>query len=279
MGAQCAGSGARYAPGQGGLLSLHRFEHRAPSAQTAVDVFAGRWASDLSRLLSVENTGGADLFMNDPRPGMAASVFGRGTGRLDGMRVLELGPLEGGHAYQLEQLGAAHVTAVDADVEAYLKCLIVKETVGLKRCSFLLGDALAFLRASTNHYDLVFCSGLLYEVADPISLIKACCEVSNRCFVWTHYYDPESPAPQHDRTARSVTIEGMEARYHESGEDAEGRVSAWMDREALLDAFRRFGLDEITILADQRDHPNGPAMSFTASRQWSQSFTRMTTPP
>ena len=260
-------------------MSLHRFEHRAPSAQTAVDVFAGKWASDLSRLLSVENTGGADLFMNDPRPGLAAAAFGRGTGRLDGMRVLELGPLEGGHSYQLEKLGAAHVTAVDADVEAYLKCLVIKEVLGLKRCSFLLGDALAFLRDNTSHYDLVFCSGLMYEVADPLRVIKACCDISNRCFVWTHYYDADSTTVPHDRTVRAVTVEGFEARYYESGEDQEGRVTAWMEREEMFDAFRQFGLDDITVLDDHRDHPNGPAMSFTASRQWSESFVRLTAPP
>ena len=260
-------------------MALHRFESRAPSAQTAVDVFAGQWASDLSRLLSVENTGGADLFLNDPRPGMAASVFGHGTGRLDGMRVLELGPLEGGHSYQLEQLGAAHVTAIDADPQSYLKCLIVKEALRLKRCSFLLGDALAFLRSDTGHYDLVFCSGLMYELPDPISLIKACCDISNRCFVWTHYYDADCPAAPHDRTVRDVTVEGFEARYHESGEDEQGRITAWMEREAMFDAFRQFGLDDITVLDDQRDHQNGPAMSFTASRRWSESFIRMTTPP
>ena len=50
------------------------------------------------------------------------------------------------------------------------------------------------------------------------------------------------------------------------------------EREAMFDAFRQLGLDEITVLRDERDHPNGPAMSFTASRQWFESFIRMTTP-
>ena len=258
---------------------MEQFEHRAPSAQTAVDVFAGRWSSDLSRLLTVKNTGGADLFLNDPRPGLAAAAFGKGTGRLDRMRVLELGPLEGGHSYQLERLGAAHVTAVDTNVEAYLKCLIIKETLGLKRCSFLLGDALGFLLETNDKYDLVFCSGLLYELADPIGLIKAICAVTNRCFVWTHYYDAQNPNVQ-DRLARKVKVDGFKARYFENQPTANAaQVNAWMEKDAMLDCFRHFGLDDISIVENSPDHPNGPAMSFTASRQWSESFVRLTTPP
>ena len=47
-----------------------------------------------------------------------------------GKTVLELGPLEGAHTYQLHQRGA-NIVAVEASKQAYLKCLITKEIVGL----------------------------------------------------------------------------------------------------------------------------------------------------
>lgn len=269
-------------------MSFQKFEPRAPSAQTAVDVFAGKWASDLSRVMAVANSGGADLFVSDPRPKWAAEAFGKGTGRLDGMRVLELGPLEGGHSYQLEKLGAAAVVAIDTNTEAYLKCLIVKEVLGLTRCEFRLGDALEYMKTTADRYDVVFCSGLLYHMKNPIELIKACCDVGNRCFVWSHYYNEASGNNGGQRMPRHVTEDGFETTYHElesqdqgAGTDLGGHEGAggWMGQEEIFACFRHFGLDEIQVFEDAPLHPNGAAMSFAASRRWAETFVRVTAPP
>ena len=45
--------------------------------------------------------------------------------------VLELGPLEGGHSYMFEQLGAKEITAIEANSRAFLKCLIIEELLNL----------------------------------------------------------------------------------------------------------------------------------------------------
>ena len=50
-------------------------------------------------------------------------------GGLSGKSVLELGPLEGGHTYMLEQLGATDITSVEANARAFLKCLIIEAVV------------------------------------------------------------------------------------------------------------------------------------------------------
>ena len=131
-----------------------RFEHRAPSDQTAVDVFRGRWASDLSQLLKVNGTGPGPLFTNDGRPDNVAAEFGR-NGSLEGMTILEIGPLEGAHTYKLEQLGASSITARKSNIEAWLKCLVVKEMLNLKKSHFLLGDALTYLENTRTRFDVV----------------------------------------------------------------------------------------------------------------------------
>src|SRR4051794_2616577 len=97
-----------------------RFEQRAPSIQNAVDIFRGKWASTFDGLIEAETDGHAPLFTSDPRPLRAAEILGTGS-RIDGFRVLELGPLEGGHTFQLEKLGAREVLAIEANVEAFLK--------------------------------------------------------------------------------------------------------------------------------------------------------------
>ena len=129
-----------------------RFETRAPSHQNAVDIFAGRWASDLSPVLPGAISGDVPLFA-ETRPKAAAVGLGR-NGRLDGMRVLELGPLEGGHSYALEKLGA-DVLAIESNADAYLKCLIAKEITGIK-ARFMLGDVTVVSKdnARTLRHDL-----------------------------------------------------------------------------------------------------------------------------
>src|SRR5688572_17748214 len=108
-----------------------KFEQRAPAHANAMDIFSGHWATDLSKLNTQWRGGSVDL-ANDPRPLMAARTLGTAD-RVDGMTILELGPLEGLHTHRFEQLGAARILAIESNVEAYLKCLIMKEALGMKR--------------------------------------------------------------------------------------------------------------------------------------------------
>jgi hypothetical protein len=88
-----------------------------PNAQSTVDIFKGEWLSVLPGGL---NSGWADLF-NVSRVAWPNSLF-----NISGKSVLELGPLEGGHSFALHHIGAATITAVEANSRAFLKCLIIK---------------------------------------------------------------------------------------------------------------------------------------------------------
>jgi hypothetical protein len=254
-------------------IGIGKFELRPPSVQNAIDIFAGRWASDLTPVCDVTGTGTADLF-RDPRPRMAADALGR-DGRLDGCLVLELGPLEAAHTYLLAQLGAAEIVAVEANTEAFLKCLVVKEALGLANARFLCGDIVAYLERCDRRFDLIFCSGVLYHMVDPVGLIRLIAEHTDRCFVWTHYFSPEPSNDRMERTPRSVSRFGFETTYHEltypdmeSGRFWGGNrpVQAWMEKAAILDAFAHFGLAQQAILDETLDHPAGRCMSFAAWR-------------
>jgi hypothetical protein len=196
-------------------MACEKFELRYPSPQTAVDIFAGRWASDLSKVCPVVGTGPADLFVGDGRPKLAAEALGNKDGRLDGVHILELGPLEAAHSYQLERLGAASIVGVETNVYAFLKCLIVKEILGLKNTRFMFGDALEFITKTEDRFDMVFCSGVLYHMSDPVALIKAICNVTDKCFLWTHYYNDERGNLEAKRIRRHVNIAGFDTDYYE----------------------------------------------------------------
>ena len=248
-------------------MGRNSFELRAPSNQTITDIFEGAWATKLDAHCGVSNTG-ANLLLDDVRISMAASSLGRG-GRFDGCKVLELGPLEGAHSYQLEQLGADPVIAVEANTDAFLKCLLVKEMLQLKT-RFLFGDALAYLRGANESFDMVLCCGILYHMADPLELIKQICIHSRRCFVWTHYFDPASPLREGVRVARLAEKNGFTAMYHERPYPSMDEKlflggnqmqTAWMTQQDIIRAFAHFGLSSATILLDQRESPNGAHFS------------------
>ena len=71
---------------------------------------------------------------------------------------------------------------------AYLKCLIVKEILGLQRSRFLLGDFVSYLKESKESFDI---SGVLYHTRNPAELIHLCSKKTDKVIIWTHYYDKE----------------------------------------------------------------------------------------
>jgi hypothetical protein len=155
-----------------------------------------------------------------------------------------------------------------------LKCLIVKELLGMK-ASFLFGDVAEYLRAHDDadraKFDLIFCSGVLYHMIDPLRLIDLIARCTDRCFVWTHYYRDGLSG----RTPEIRTHAGFEAThwlvdYGETRNEAGfwgGNQShaAWLDRDAILGAFRHFGLAQVEVAFDS-ELAGGPSFALVASR-------------
>ncbi len=113
---------------------LDQYTLKKPEPQTCIDLFAGEWSSALPALGGVTLTGGQAALFDDQRIKMLQEFY-----PLYGKNILELGPLEAGHTYMMHQAGAKHITAVEANSRAFLKCLLVKELYQLNRTSFLHG--------------------------------------------------------------------------------------------------------------------------------------------
>lgn len=251
------------------VLSIRKFVDEAPGPQAAIDIFAGRWASSFPDLDPPVTAGGVPHFTVDHRPRQTAATLG--AGRLDGVRILELGPLEGGHTYQLEGLGA-DVTAIEGNAEAYLKCLVAKELLGM-RSRFLLGNFVTHLQAQpADAWDLIFASGVLYHMVRPLELIALICRAAPRAYLWTHYYDPErnegfvGAMDSHE----SVTAEHFQKDY---GDRSHGRfwgglasASRYLKADDIVAAFRAFGHDRVEVLETNLEHPHGPCFTLATSR-------------
>jgi hypothetical protein len=247
-----------------------------PANQNALDIFKGEWSSQLPGIWKELNAGTIPLF-EDPRILWAADQFG---GFKD-QRVLELGPLEAGHSYMLETLGADTVLAVEASKRAYLKCLIIKEILNLRRCRFVLGDCVAFLREDQAAFDVCLASGVLYHMRDPSELIYLISKASKKIFLWTHFYDEQVIGSKPNlarKFAGSIRSrhQGFDHVLHKyiygDGRNWAGfcgginPYSHWMSRQDILACLRFFGFEDLRIAFDEPDHPNGPSFCVAALR-------------
>jgi hypothetical protein len=261
-------------PGPGILKA--RYVTTAPSEQNALDIFAGEWASRFPPPHSNLVAGGIPLF-EDPRLAWALEQLGG----CQGQNVLELGPLEGGHSYLLESNGAASVTAIEANTVAYLKCLITKETLALKRVRFLCGDFIQYLEQNPGPFDLVIASGVLYHMQEPFRLLQLLAGRTNRTYMWTHYYDENiiqsdpNLGPKFTKRVNSsaggfpCTVYRQE--YLKSLEmpgfcGGSAEFSYWLTRDDILKALVQYGFHDTRIAHEQPNHPNGPCFSVVAMK-------------
>jgi hypothetical protein len=255
---------------------IEQYVLELPSSQNAVNIFRGEWSSSLPPEAHVE-AGVIPLFADD-----RIEVAARRLGGFDGLSVLELGPLEAGQTWMLSQLGAASITAVEANTRGYLKCLISKEILGIARARFLLGDFVAYLRTTDRWFDPVLASGVLYHMQDPVGLLELIATHTDRIILWTHYYDQSFISPEHARMFEGTVrlpsptgvLTGHKRRYLE-GQNSQAFCgggyawSIWMERQDILDLLGHHGFDTVYVDAEEPSHQNGPSFLVTAERSQS----------
>jgi len=248
----------------------------APTIDTALTLFEGSWTSQLP---GRDGPGVASLF-DDPRITWLIEQMNG----VRGARVLELGPLEGGHTWMLERAGA-RVTSVEANHDAFLRCLVVKNMLQMD-ATFLLGDFASALPKG-GPWDLVVASGVLYHMVEPEKLIESIAPHTERVFLWTHYFDDDTskwnkgaqarigskwkPDETITRTCNGTTIRLVPMLYDEALEwsgfcGGSAHHANWMYRDEILAVLSSFGFSFQRISFDHPDSVNGPSFAVLASR-------------
>jgi hypothetical protein len=250
------------------LVVNDMYEAQAPAPEHLVRLFEGQWVSALPGLPS----GDVPLFADD-RITWALDLAGGVRDR----RVLELGPLEGGHSFMLERAGAAEVHAIEANTLCYLKCLLVQQLFGLERTRFELGNFTPWLLANQERYDVVVAAGVLYHLSDPVPVLDAVCRTADRVYLWTHYVD-QGLMPATDRRYKRWFV-GVEEHEHRGTAYPLHRraykrnptkdpkfiggvhtTTAWLEKQTILDVFAAHGFE--VQVAHEADNHSGPSASF-----------------
>jgi hypothetical protein len=200
---------------------------------------------------------------------------------ISGKSVLELGPLEGGQTYALHNLGASTITAVEGNSRGFLKCLIVKELLALDRANFLYGDVVRYLETTNAFFDIIFASGVLYHMTEPLKLLWLIKHHTNRVYLWTHYYDHDLLADAlgdqfHTKFGEPITVEYARYRceaypqYYGDALDWEGYCggnapsSVWLSRGDIINFLRQIGFNKLEIGEENPGGPHGPAFAIAA---------------
>lgn len=263
------------APGSGGAHPVE-YSPLAPAPRNALGLFAGEWSSMVP---GGEGPGATNLFDDERIHWMIERLGG-----LSGLDVLELGPLEGGHTAMMETAGA-RVDAIEGNHHGFLRCLIVKNLLGLQ-ANFVLGDFSESF-GDRDHWDLVLASGVLYHMNEPVRLVERMAAVTDRIMLWTHYWEPDlslwapgvaaqvgtkwRPEATASTEVAGVTVRTVPQLYGEAlgwsgfcgGPDTQ---SLWIHRQDLLDLLAALGFGSVEVAFDDPGHINGPAFCVLAVR-------------
>lgn len=239
----------------------------APTHATAFEIFQHEWSSAVPGF----ETGKSKLFEDDRVRWLESQL-----GSFQGKRVLELGPLEGGHTTMMER-GGAEIVSIEANQRGFLKCLVVKNALNLKT-EFLYGDFSRYLEsAPPRSFDFVLASGVLYHMNEPLKLLHEVARVGDAFGVWTHYYDASilgatprfDPHPQfHVLDGKTVEVYRQNYLFSVTARGFCGGsapTSYWLTRDGLLDYVQSLGF-EVRVGAEDLRHPGGPCILFFAKR-------------
>lgn len=112
-------------------------------------------------------------------------------GSLDGKSVLDLGCLEGGFALELARRGARPVFGIEYRDISVQRCQLARDLMGLTDTTFECADITTAVDPDSR-YDIVFAAGILYHLADPMSMLELLARVCTGFMLLdTHVADPE----------------------------------------------------------------------------------------
>jgi phospholipid N-methyltransferase len=192
--------------------------------------------------------------------------------RVKDKSILEIGPFEGGNTKQLFDLGAKKITAIEANEEFYLKTLLVKEAFSLDALEPIIGDCNLLLddkdRFPDKSYDLLYASGVLYHMSNPVESIRLFSRLSDTIYVNSHIASDEVPSGEwldiDDKEGNSYRCRRntYETKEHWGGVD---RSAVWLDRESMFAAFQNLGF-KINLLEESVNTIRGNYVAFLATR-------------
>ncbi len=258
---------------------LDAYVNDEPSDASAINLFHGEWSSQLPGFPK-ELSGNSLLFddqrvhawirrVNEVMPESVSNPFS--------FKVLELGPLEGGHTHMLS---SRHwdITAIESNSRAFMKCLITAN-IYRTRARFLLGSFEEYFKSLSSDvvYDFICCSGVLYHLKNPSESLRRILAHTKSIGIWSHYGSKELVINRPGMFSEEYyydSISGKEVLGYKhfygsaletsffcgGGQD----YSIWMSKDEILSLLSESGFSaEIQSISDS---PSGPSITIFAKK-------------
>jgi hypothetical protein len=205
--------------------------------------------------------GGNAILSKDPRMIWHMEKIGG----VKGKKILELGPLEGGHTKMMIEAGAKKVVAIEGLSDCFLRCLIVKEAFNLKNAEFWFADFCKVIPEEflPHKFDAVLAAGVLYHQKNPAQLIHNLACITDTVMVWSQVASDTQPG---GRTAFIQVRDHDNAYYGKWNNYGGSRMISesycgglndeafWMFPEEMRQCFKDAGFVNII------ETPSGPTL-------------------
>lgn len=256
---------------------LDNYVEEFPTPQIALDIFKNEWVSKMPSEFNNLQAGEIQLFEDDRIKWLIEKIGG-----ITNSTVLELGPLEAGHTFMLEQAGAKNIVAIEANKRAFLKCLVVKEVLQMKNVEFRCGDFNLYFEKTEEKFDLCVASGVLYHQKNPVEFLYQASKISNNLFIWTHYFDEEvnnkrTEIAQKFSDSAEINVRDFKHKIYRQNYNSaalgsqsfcggSAEFSNWITRSDILKCLELFGFSDIQISFEDKNHPNGASFAILAKK-------------
>jgi SAM-dependent methyltransferase len=175
--------------------------------------------------------------------------------------ILELGSLEGAQSFILaERRGVQRVIALEGREANLRKARFVQGLLQMWKVEFAQANLEHADLIQFGKFDAVFCSGLLYHLPEPWTLIEQLPAVAPIVFIWTQYAREEEAGEVGRGLRGKIQVEGGP----EESLSGMSATATWLTLESLRALLSGSGFKRIDIIHDDPAHANGPAVTIGA---------------
>lgn len=162
----------------------------------------------------------------------------------DPRRVLELGGMEGIDTFQLASRDGVTVVSIEGRPENVRKAEFLNELYGFDNIRFVHADLETYDPRALGNFDAVMCSGILYHLEKPWELLQRLSPVTDRIFIWTHYWSSSEGTEIVD----GYRVKRVVEEYPEPLLNGLSEHSRWFTLDSLTQALRDSGFVNINTL-------------------------------
>jgi 2-polyprenyl-3-methyl-5-hydroxy-6-metoxy-1,4-benzoquinol methylase len=166
----------------------------APDQNILEKIKAAKWTShniSLTQTVSTMKSDDIGLISDDTRTKTIKKnlyILVSREGSLSGLRLIDLGCLEGGVSFEMAREDM-DVIGAEGRESNYLKCKLIEDYFELPNLRFLHLDVKKLNKKDHGIFDVVLCLGLLYHLDNPISFLDILNEITHEkslVFLDTH---------------------------------------------------------------------------------------------